>query len=252
MLEQEQGIEIEMPDSCVRKIASGCGGDVRKAMNAVELSVLAADGDEHHKIVTDEAVSQLVQKSSMRYDKDGDEHYDIVSAYQKSMRGSDPNAALHYLGRLLEAGDLPSACRRLMVCACEDVGLAYPQIIPIVKSCVDIAQAVGLPEARIPLADAVVLVCSAPKSNSAYMAINAAMQDIKTGVSGPVPRQLQNKHYDGEDNPNKGQHYIYPHDYPNHYTYQQYLPDAIKNKVYYEFGDNKTEQAFKAYWDKIK
>ena len=252
LLEREQGIEIEMPDSCVRKIASGCGGDVRKAMNAVELSVLAADGDEHHKIVTDEAVSQLVQKSSMRYDKDGDEHYDIVSAYQKSMRGSDPNAALHYLGRLLEAGDLPSACRRLMVCACEDVGLAYPQIIPIVKSCVDIAQAVGLPEARIPLADAVVLVCSAPKSNSAYMAINAAMQDIKTGVSGPVPRQLQNKHYDGEDNPNKGQHYIYPHDYPNHYTYQQYLPDAIKNKVYYEFGDNKTEQAFKAYWDKIK
>lgn len=252
LLEQEQGIEIEMPDSCVSKIASGCGGDVRKAMNAVELSVLAADGDEHHKIVTDEAVSQLVQKSSMRYDKDGDEHYDIVSAYQKSMRGSDPNAALHYLGRLLEAGDLPSACRRLMVCACEDVGLAYPQIIPIVKSCVDIAQAVGLPEARIPLADAVVLVCSAPKSNSAYMAINAAMQDIKTGVSGPVPRQLQNKHYDGEDNPNKGQHYIYPHDYPNHYTYQQYLPDAIKNKVYYEFGDNKTEQAFKAYWDKIK
>ena len=252
LLEQEQGIEIEMPDSCVRKIASGCGGDVRKEMNAVELSVLAADGDEHHKIVTDEAVSQLVQKSSMRYDKDGDEHYDIVSAYQKSMRGSDPNAALHYLGRLLEAGDLPSACRRLMVCACEDVGLAYPQIIPIVKSCVDIAQAVGLPEARIPLADAVVLVCSAPKSNSAYMAINAAMQDIKTGVSGPVPRQLQNKHYDGEDNPNKGQHYIYPHDYPNHYTYQQYLPDAIKNKVYYEFGDNKTEQAFKAYWDKIK
>ena len=252
LLEQEQGIEIEMPDSCVRKIAAGCGGDVRKAMNAVELSVLAADGDEHHKIVTDEAVSQLVQKSSMRYDKDGDEHYDIVSAYQKSMRGSDPNAALHYLGRLLEAGDLPSACRRLMVCACEDVGLAYPQIIPIVKSCVDIAQAVGLPEARIPLADAVVLVCSAPKSNSAYMAINAAMQDIKTGVSGPVPRQLQNKHYDGEDNPNKGQHYIYPHDYPNHYTYQQYLPDAIKNKVYYEFGDNKTEQAFKAYWDKIK
>ncbi len=252
LLEQEQGIEIEMPDSCVRKIASGCGGDVRKAMNAVELSVLAADGDSKHKIVTDEAVSQLVQKSSMRYDKDGDEHYDIVSAYQKSMRGSDPNAALHYLGRLLEAGDLPSACRRLMVCACEDVGLAYPQIIPIVKSCVDIAQAVGLPEARIPLADAVVLVCSAPKSNSAYMAINAAMQDIKTGVSGPVPRQLQNKHYDGEDNPNKGQHYIYPHDYPNHYTYQQYLPDAIKNKVYYEFGDNKTEQAFKAYWDKIK
>lgn len=252
LLEDEQGVEIEISEACVKKIASGCGGDVRKAMNAVELSVLAAEIDGNRRVVTEEAVDQLVQKSSMRYDKDGDEHYDIVSAYQKSMRGSDPDAALHYLGRLLEAGDLPSACRRLMVCACEDVGLAYPGIIPIVKSCVDIAQAVGLPEARIPLADAVIMVCISPKSNSGNKAIDKALGDIRRGMSGPVPRQLQNMHYDGEDNLNKGQHYIYPHDYPNHYTYQQYLPDAIKDRVYYEFGDNKTEQAYKAYWDKIK
>ncbi len=252
LLEEEQNIKIDLPKECARKIASGCGGDVRKAMNALELSVIAADDSEGVKRVTLEIVEQLVQKSALRYDKDGDEHYDIVSAYQKSMRGSDPNAALHYLARLLEAGDLPSACRRLMVCACEDVGLAYPQLIPIVKACVDIAQAVGLPEARIPLADAVVMVCNAPKSNSVYMGINRAMQDIKNGNTGPVPRQLQNKHFDGEDNQNKGQFYLYPHDYENHYIYQQYLPDAIKDRVYYEYGDNKNEQAFKSYWDKIK
>ena len=252
LLEEEQGIEISLPDECADKIAFGCGGDVRKAMNALELSVIAADELDGKRVVTPEIVSQLVQRSAMRYDKDGDEHYDIVSAYQKSMRGSDPNAALHYLGRLLEAGDLPSACRRLMVCACEDVGLAYPQIIPIVKACVDIAQAVGLPEARIPLADAVIMVCNAPKSNSGNVAIDKALADIRHGKTGPVPRQLQNKHYDGEENPNKGQFYLYPHDFPNHYTYQQYLPDPIRDRVYYEYGDNKNEQAFKAYWDKIK
>ena len=252
IIAEEQEIEVDFPESCRKKIAFGCGGDVRKAMNAVELSILVADEEDGVKTVTEEIVSELVQKSAVRYDKDGDEHYDIISAYQKSMRGSDSNAALHYLARLLEAGDLPSACRRLMVCACEDVGLAYPQLIPIVKSCVDIAQAVGLPEARIPLADAVVMVCNAPKSNSAYMGINRATQDLKLGNYGPVPRQLQNMHYDGEDNNNKGQFYNYPHDYPNHYVNQQYLPDVIRDRVYYEYGDNKNEQAYKAYWDKIK
>lgn len=251
-LEDESGIKIDFPPECAKKIAAGCGGDVRKAMNAVELSVIASDEQSGVKMVAAETVEQLVQKSALRYDKDGDEHYDIVSAYQKSMRGSDPDAALHYLARLLEAGDLPSACRRLMICACEDVGLAYPQLIPIVKSCVDIAQAVGLPEARIPLADAVVMVCNAPKSNSAYTGINLAMQDVRSGKSGSVPRQLQNMHCDGEDNPNKGQFYLYPHDYPNHFINQQYLPDLIKNRKYYDYGDNKNEQAFKAYWDKIK
>lgn len=252
MLEDEQGVKIELSEDCAHKIAVGCGGDVRKAMNTLELSAIASDKVDGVISIKLEIVEQLVQKSSMRYDKNGDEHYDIVSAYQKSMRGSDANAALHYLARLLEAGDLPSACRRLMVCACEDVGLAYPQIIPIVKSCVDIAQAVGLPEARIPLADAVVMVCNAPKSNSVYNAINSAVNDVQNGKIGPVPRQFQNMHYDGEDNQNKGQFYIYPHDYPNHYTYQQYLPDIIKDRVYYKYGDNKNEQAFKAYWDKIK
>lgn len=252
LLEEEQDIQIEIGDDCVRKIAVGCGGDVRKAMNALELSVIAADRDGKRRVVTGEIVEGLVQRSAVRYDREGDEHYDIVSAYQKSMRGSDPNAALHYLARLLEAGDLPSACRRLMVCACEDVGLAYPQIIPIVKSCVDIAQAVGLPEARIPLSDAVIMVCSAPKSNSGEQAIDAALADIRRGNTGSVPRQLQNKHYDGADAKIRGQHYLYPHDYPNHYIQQQYLPDPIKDRIYYHPGDNKNEQAFKAYWDKIK
>ena len=182
----------------------------------------------------------------------GDDHYDIVSAYQKSMRGSDPNAALHYLARLLEAGDLPSACRRLMVCACEDVGLAYPQIIPIVKAAVDAANMVGLPEARLPLADAVILVATSPKSNSAHDAINAAIADVQAGRTGPIPRQLQNKHFDGEDAAVKGQNYKYAHDYENHWVDQQYLPDLLKDVKYYTFGDNRTEQAARAYWAKIK
>ena len=189
---EETGDNIDVDDETVLYIATACGGDVRKAMNAVELCVLASPPKAGTRAVTLECAKQLTQKSSMRYDKDGDEHYDIVSAYQKSMRGSDADAALHYLGRLLAAGDLPSACRRLMVCVCEDVGLAYPQAIPIVKSCVDIALQVGLPEARIPLADAVVLVCNAPKSNSAYNGINRAMQDIQSGRVGSIPRTLQN------------------------------------------------------------
>lgn len=251
-LADENNIEIEYSDEVVNKIAAGCGGDVRKALNSVENCYFATALTDSKKIITPDTANELTQKSSLRYDRDGDEHYDIVSAYQKSMRGSDPDAALHYLARLLEAGDLPSACRRLMVCACEDVGLAYPQIIPIVKAAVDAAQMVGLPEARIPLADAVVLVATSPKSNSAYLGINAAMADVKAGNYGPIPRRLQNKHYDGEDAEVKGQNYIYPHDYPNHWTYQQYLPDKIKDAHYYEFGQNKNEQAYKTYWDKIK
>ncbi|MGN0551171.1 MAG: replication-associated recombination protein A [Acutalibacteraceae bacterium] len=252
VLSEQLSEQIDVDDETVMYISSACGGDVRKAMNAVELSVSATIPKDGVRTITLEAAKELTQKSAMRYDKNGDEHYDIVSAYQKSMRGSDQNAALHYLARLLSAGDLPSACRRLLVCACEDVGLAYPQIIPIVKSCVDIALQVGLPEAQIPLADAVVMVCNAPKSNSAYIGINMAMNDIKQGKTGPIPRHLQNMHFDGEDNRNKGQFYEYPHDYENHYVKQQYLPDEIKDAVYYEFGDNKNEQAFKAYWSKIK
>lgn len=251
-LEEENDLKINYPDEVVKKIALGCGGDVRKALNSVENCYFATPTVDGEKSITIETAEELTQKSAMRYDKDGEEHYDIVSAFQKSMRGSDTNAALHYLARLLEAGDLPSACRRLMVCACEDVGLAYPQIIPIVKAAVDAAMMVGLPEARIPLADAVVLVAESPKSNSAYEAINTAMADVKKGNFGPIPRHLQNKHFDGEDAEIKGQHYVYPHDCPNHWTQQQYLPDKLKNTKYYEYGTNKNEQAHKDYWSRIK
>ncbi len=253
LLEKERGVIINADDRTMLHIARSCGGDVRKAMNSAELCVLSTMPDEKGEInITFETADELTQKSAMKYDREGDEHYDILSAFQKSMRGSDADAALHYLARLLEAGDLPSATRRLLVCANEDVGLAYPMIIPIVKAAVDTALMVGLPEARIPLANAVVLVCNSPKSNSAYLAYDMAAADIKAGNSGPIPRQLQNKHFDGEDNQNKGQFYKYPHDYPNHWTAQQYLPDKIKNRKYYVHGENKTEQAAKEYWEKIK
>lgn len=252
LYEEHLGEAIEVEETAVKHIASGCGGDVRKAINTVELSVLSTRLRDGKRCITLETVKELTQKSAMKYDREGDEHYDILSAFQKSMRGSDPDAALHYLARLLEAGDLPSACRRLLVCACEDVGLAYPMIIPIVKAAVDSALMVGLPEARIPLADAVVLVCNSPKSNSAYLAYDMAAADLRAGNSGPIPRTLQNKHFDGEDNQNKGQFYTYPHDYPNHWVLQQYLPDKLKNKKYYTPGENKNEQAYKEYWDKVK
>ncbi len=244
--------EITVDEDAVKWISSGCGGDVRKAINTVELSVLSTRMTDGKRRITLDCVKALTQKSAMKYDREGDEHYDILSAFQKSMRGSDADAALHYLARLLEAGDLPSACRRLVVCACEDVGLAYPMIIPIVKAAVDSALMVGLPEARIPLADAVVLVCNSPKSNSAYSAYDAAAADLRDGNSGPIPRNLQNKHFDGEDNEHKGQFYVYPHSYPNHWVEQQYLPDVLKDKKYYLPGENKNEQAAAEYWKKIK
>lgn len=252
-LQEESGSLITVEEGVCAHIARSSGGDVRKSLNAVELCVLAGETTPDGGVyVSLDTAKQLAQRSAMRYDREGDEHYDVISAYQKSMRGSDPDAALHYLARLLEAGDLPSACRRLLVCANEDVGLAYPQIIPIVKAAVDTALQVGLPEARIPLANAVVLVCQAPKSNAVYNAINQAMMDVKNGRSGAVPRQLQNKHYDGDEVVNKGQFYQYPHDFPGHWVGQQYLPDAIKDTVYYTPGDNKTEQAFATYWKDIK
>ncbi len=252
ILSAENNVKVAAEDAVFDKIAKGCGGDVRKALNSVENCFFVTNTENGVKTITAETAAELTQKSAVKYDREGDEHYDIISAYQKSMRGSDPDAAVHYLARLLEAGDLPSACRRLLVCACEDVGLAYPQIIPIVKAAVDTALMVGLPEARIPLADAVILVASAPKSNAAYEAIGAAADDIKKGNYGPIPRSLQNKHFDGEDAAVKGQFYEYPHNYDNHWIHQQYLPDIIKNKVYYKPGNNKNEQAFKTYWDKIK
>ena len=251
LVSEEKGKKINISDEAVKKIATSANGDVRKSLNTLELCIVTAETSEDIT-VSDDLLEEILSSNSVRYDREGDQHYDIISAYQKSMRGSDPDAAIYYLGRLLAAGDLPSACRRLLVCANEDVGLAYPMIMPIVKSAVDIAMMVGLPEARIPLADAVIMVCNAPKSNSGEAAIDAAIADIRKGKSGPIPRQLQNMHYDGEDNKNKGQFYIYPHDYENHWVQQQYLPDAIKNAKYYTPGDNKTEQAYKEYWDKVK
>ena len=253
LLEKELGARISFAEEILPKeLAASGGGDVRKALNALEIIVLTADRQGENISITRENLQSVIGKSTMRYDRSGDDHYDIVSAYQKSMRGSDPDAALHYLARLLEAGDLPSACRRLMVCASEDVGLAYPQILPIVKAAVDAAQMLGLPEARIPLADAVVLVALAPKSNTAYMGINEAMADVQKGNIGPIPRQLQNKHFDGADAAVRGQHYKYPHDYPGRWVRQQYLPDQLKGKKYYKCGDNKTEQSFCARLEEIK
>lgn len=252
-LQEEQHIKIDFTDEICLQIATAAGGDVRKSLNFAELAVLATKPDENgNKQMTAEAVTAITGNNTFHYDRAGDEHYDVISAFQKSMRGSDPDAALHYLARLLEGGDLPSAVRRLMVCACEDVGLAYPQIIPIVKAACDIALAVGLPEAKIPLADAVVLVATSPKSNTAYDAIFAACEDVQKGNYGRIPRCLQNMHYDGADNKNKGQFYKYPHAYPNRWVEQQYMPDALLGKQYYHFGDNRTEQAAKAYWDAVK
>lgn len=251
-LGEEDGIPVRIEPDALPYLAESAGGDMRKALGNLEFVVTAAPLVDGARVVTLDMARQVARRTAMRYDKQGDDHYDIISAYQKSMRGSDPDAALHYLARLLEAGDLPSACRRLMVTACEDVGLAWPQIIPIVKAAVDAANMLGLPEARLPLADAVVLVATAPKSNSAHDAINAAMADVQAGKGGPIPRQLQNKHFDGEDAAVKGQHYQYPHDWPNHWVSQQYLPDALQGKVYYHFGDNKTEQAAAQYWKRVK
>lgn len=248
LMGEEMNTAFTVEDGVAEHIAYGCGGDVRKATNTVELCCLSSENN----LITMETAKLLTQKSSMNYDRDGDKHYDILSGLQKSIRGSDENAALHYAARLLSAGDITSLCRRLLVIASEDVGLAYPMAVPIVKACVDSALQLGLPEARIPLGEAVILLATSPKSNSAYLAINSAMKDVEDGKTGDIPRHLQNKHYDGEGAEVKGQHYLYPHDYPNHYVEQQYLPDAIKDRIYYEFGDNKLEQQAKAYRDKIR
>ena len=251
LMDEELGGESCSEDGVKEYLAQASGGDVRKALNGVEVLMNAAATPDGVRTITMADAKLVAQRSSMRYDRDGDQHYDILSALQKSIRGSDPDAAVHYLARLLEAGDLLSACRRLMVIACEDVGLAYPQVIPIVKACVDAATMLGLPEARLALADAAILMATAPKSNSGHDAINAAMADVRAGKTGDFPRHLQNVHADGTGF-EREQGYLYPHDFPNHWVKQQYLPDALVGRVYYEYGPNKTEQAAKAYWDKIK
>ena len=239
---------LTVEDGVIRRISQACGGDVRKAINAVELLFAASAGQD---TVTLEDAVLISQKSAMRYDRDGDEHFDILSAMMKSLRGSDPDAALHYLARAIEVGDLPGICRRILCSASEDIGMAYPQAVPIVKACVDSALQLGLPEARLPLAEACIVLATAPKSNSVVMAIDAALADVRAGRIGSVPRELQNVHADGTGF-EREQGYRYPHEYPGHWVQQQYLPDVLKNRVYYEYGDNKTEQAAKKYWEAIK
>lgn len=251
--EDFSGIKICAEDDFVAHLSEMANGDVRKALNTLELAVSFCVPDKGGNLnLTKEIAEQCTQRKSFKYDNKGDSHYDCLSAFQKSIRGSDPDAAVHYLARLIEADDLPSICRRLMVIAAEDVGLAYPMAIPIVKAAVDSALMLGLPEARIPLADAVVLLATSPKSNSAYLALDAALADIESIDTGEIPRNLQNTHYDGRGNEKIGQNYIYPHNFPNHYVKQQYLPDNIKDRVYYTYGENKLEQNAKAYWDAIK
>ena len=247
------GNTINFSEEAAKHISQMANGDVRKALNAVEVSVYSVMPDADGVIdVTLDAAEQASQKTAMTYDKLGDNHYDLLSALQKSIRGSDADAAIHYVARLVCAGDLISICRRLMVIACEDVGLAYPQAVTIVKSCVDCAMQLGFPEAKIPLAEAAILLATAPKSNSAYIAIGKAISDIEHGKTGTVPRNLQNVHCDGDEVKNKGQHYLYPHDYPNHYVKQQYMPDNLKGTVYYVPGENKFEQNADLYQKKIK
>lgn len=250
-MEQRLGLPVHCDHATLAQIAMSCGGDVRKGISAVELLCRAAVPKNGMVTISAEDAAQAAQRSAMRYDRDGDDHYDLLSALQKSIRGSDPDAAVYYLARLLEAGDLLSPCRRLLVIAAEDVGLAYPQAIAIVKACVDAALQIGLPEARLPLAEAAVLMATAPKSNSAHNAIIAAMADVRRGRTGDIPRHLKNVHADSTG-AERGPGYRYPHDYPNHYVEQQYLPDELASTHYYEYGPNRTEQAAKNYWDQIR
>ncbi len=247
----EDKVDLTVEDGVVEYIASACGGDVRKSINSVEVLTARKPGQKSVTVTLEDAVS-VAQKSNIRYDRDGDMHYDILSAFQKSIRGSDENAALHYLARLIKGGDLASICRRLLVIASEDIGLAYPLAAAVTKSCVDSALQLGFPEARIPLAEAVILLSTAPKSNSVINAIDAAISDVENTECGDIPADLRDAHYSGAKKLGHGTGYKYPHSYPNHYVKQQYLPTKIKNAVYYIAGENKTEQAAKKYWDAIK
>lgn len=248
---EERYGKAQAEDGVYRLIAANSGGDVRKAINALELLFKAAERKDGYLQIKMDDAGIVSQKNAMHYDKDGDQHFDAVSALMKSLRGSDTDAALHYLARLLNAGDLPGACRRILCSASEDIGMAYPQAAAIVKACVDSALQLGLPEGRLPLAQAVILLATAPKSNSVVMAIDKAMADVKAGKAGPIPRELQNVHADGAGF-EREQGYKYPHNFPGHWVRQQYLPDNLVGTKYYEYGDNKMEQAAKKYWDGIK
>ena len=251
IMEQRLGAKVICEEGVREHIAAACGGDIRKGMNAVELLLTAAKREQGKLLVTLLDAKTVAQKSAMRYDREGDSHFDIASALMKSMRGSDPDAALHYLARFMEAGDLITPIRRILCSASEDVGMAYPQAALIVKALVDNALQLGLPEGRLPLAQAVVLLATAPKSNSVYEGINTAMADVRKGKVGSIPREMQNVHADSAGM-EREQGYRYPHDFGGHWVQQQYLPDELVGTTYYRYGDNKTEQAAKRYWDEIK
>lgn len=248
---EREGVEAVLDGGVAERLATSCGGDVRKAINGVELLFAAAPRVGGRVELTLADAEAATARSAMRYDREGDEHYDALSALMKSLRGSDPDAALHYLARLLEAGDLIGAIRRLLCSASEDVGMAYPQAASIVKACCDSALQLGLPEAKLPLAQAAILLATAPKSNSVVMGIDAAMGDVRRGKYGPPPRELQNVHADGAGF-EREQGYKYPHNYPDHWVRQQYLPDALVGTRYYNPGENKNEQAAVSYWARIK
>ena len=240
--------KIKIEEKAIDLLSISCNGDMRKAINNLEF-VYNANGN---KKITVNDVKEIVDKAHIVNDRSEDKHFDHLSALMKSLRGSDPDAAIFYLAKMLEAGDILSVTRRLMCSVNEDVGLAYPGLIPIIKACCDMALQLGLPEAKLPLSNAAILIATAPKSNSAYMAYAKALDDIHMGKGTTPPRTLQNTHYDGDDALVKGQNYKYPHDYKNHYVKQQYLPDDVKDNTYYVYGSNKFEQALKEYWDKIK
>ena len=250
-MEQRTALTAVPEDGALEYIAGACGGDLRKAMNAVEVLFSAGSANNGKLKLTMEDAKAVSQKSALRADRDGDNFYDLLSALQKSIRGSDPDEACHYLARLLEAGQMQAACRRLMVIAAEDVGLAFPQIITIVNAAVDMALKLGMPEARIPLGDVAVLMATSPKSNSGHIALDAALADVKKGRGLSFPRQLQNMHADTYTQ-EREQGYKYPHNFPNHWVQQQYLPDDLVGTQYYEYGPNKLEQSAKQYWDAIK
>lgn len=246
----QQRIEVE--EGVVRYLSTICGGDCRKAINSVELMFNVANHYNQTYFFTMNEARQIGQRSAMRYDRDGDEHYDLLSAFQKSIRGSDPDAGIFYLAKLLEADDLISPCRRLLVIASEDIGLAYPQAGSIVKSLVDSAMQLGLPEARIPLAEAVIFLATCPKSNSAILAVDSALSAVKQGKGSKIPNALLDAHYGGSAELHHGEGYRYSHDFPNHYVDQSFLPDDLVGEKFYVYQENKVESAAKKYWEEIK
>lgn len=256
LLDKERGLgnrQTEVTDDALTHLATASNGDVRSSLNALELAVLSTKEDEEGIIKIDLSVAEeCIQRKSFTHDKDGDAHYDVLSGFQKSIRGSDVNAALHYLGRLIEAGDLQSISRRLLVIAYEDIGLASPQAGARTLAAIETAERIGFPEARIPLANAVIELCLTPKSNSAYTALDSAIADIRAGKSGEVPHHLKDAHYKGAKELGRGIGYLYPHDYETGWVKQQYLPDRIKNKVYYQpKKTGKFEQALASVYEKL-